>query len=422
MVLDFSRMQRAVGLISLHYGPDTRMARTRDLARLMVIVFLAPMLSGCTGLLGSNSPPTAAMSVDPSGTVKADSPITFSAAGSSDPDGDSLTFEWDFGDGNTGSGLTTSHTYAQSGNYVAELAVGDGTHEATASQTITVIDSSAREPKAKITSSKDDDCEGEESSANGDMVIVWVCEDDKDINEREIEVSVSITLDGSESWAGCDPEDSSCYSEEYLMEWKWDLDTYTDSDDDGVTDNDVDATGETYAWESRPAGAWEVRLTVVDNNGLEDSTDLMIYVNYRGVWNDFEIDRAPPNSQGQGQPVTMTWEYPVMYDQESKDRIRYVRAKLSYPKVDEEPPRPDIDNRLDLFIYNSTEEHVANTTGIEDGNRDAGDCGGDEYCVWMVIGGSTVRGFLPGDWTLDLQNAETHNTEVNQLVIELQYR
>ena len=410
-------------MISPDYCRRVRMSRRRDLASLMAIVFLAPMLAGCTDVLGSNSPPTATMAIDPSGTVKADNPVTFSAAGSSDPDGDSLTFEWDFGDGNTGTGLTTSHRYSQAGEYVAKLAVGDGTHEATTSMTITVVDSSAREPKAKIKSSKDEDCDGEESSANGDMVIVWVCEDDRDINDREIEVSTAITLDGSESWAGCDPEDSSCYSEEYLVEWKWDLDTYTDSDNDGVTDNDVDATGETYTWGSRPTGAWEVSLTVVDNNGFEDSTELMVYVNYRGVWEDFEIDRAPPNNgQGQGQPVTITWDYPVTYDQDTKDRIRYVRAKLSYPKEDAEPPRPNLDNRLDLFTYNSTDEHVANTTGIDDGNRDAGDCDSSEYCVWMVIGGSTVRGFLPGDWTLDLQNAETHNTEVNQLIIELQYR
>ncbi|MAB36396.1 MAG: hypothetical protein CL975_03620 [Euryarchaeota archaeon] len=419
-------MQRGVGLISPNCRPSTRMTRRRDLACLMAIVFLAPMLSGCTDVLGSNSPPTATMSIDPSGTVKADSPVTFSAAGSSDPDGDSLTFEWDFGDGNTGAGLTTSHTYVQPGEYMAELAVGDGTHEATASMTITVVDSSAREPKANIKSSKDDDCDGEESSANGDMVIVWVCEDDRDINDREIEVSTTITLDGSESWAGCDPEDSACYSEEYLIEWKWDLDTNTDSDNDGVADNDVDATGETYSWDSRPTGAWEVRLTVVDNNGFEDSTDSMVYVNYRGVWENFEIERCnncgeAGDAQG-GQPITITWDYPVTYDQDTKDRIRYVRAKLSYPKEDEEPLRPNLDNKLDLFIYNSTEEHVANTTGIENDNRDAGDCEGDEYCVWMVIGGSTVRGFLPGEWTLDIQNAENHNTDVNELVIELQYR
>ena len=408
-------------MILPHHGPHSIMATTRGLACLMAIVFLAPMLAGCTDVLGGNSPPTATMSVDPSGTVKAGSSVTFSAAGSSDPDGDSLTFEWDFGDGNTGTGLTTSHAYAQPGEYVAELAVGDGTHEATTSMSITVVDSSAREPKAKITPSKDDDCEGEESSANGDMVIVWVCDDDNDINDRDIEVSTTITLDGSDSWAGCDPDDSSCYSEEYLVEWRWDLDTYTDSDNDGVADNDVDATGETYTWDSRPAGAWEVRLTVVDNNGFEDSTDSMVYVNYRGVWSDFVIDRAQPN------PVLMTWEYPVTYDQESKDRIRYMRAKLSYPQEDDDQvaggiPGQTTNNRLDLYMYNSTDEEISNTTGIENDNRDAGDCSSDEYCVWMVIGGSTVRGFLPGDWTVDLENAENHNTEVNQLVIELQYR
>ena len=73
-------------------------------------------------------------------------------------------------------------------------------------------------------------------------------------------------------------------------------------------------------------------------------------------------------------------------------------------------------------MYNSTDEAVSNTSGIENDNRDAGDCGSDEFCVWMVIGGSTGRGFLPGDWTVDLENAETHNTEVNEFVIELQYR
>ena len=52
----------------------------------------------------------------------------------------------------------------------------------------------------------------------------------------------------------------------------------------------------------------------------------------------------------------------------------------------------------------------------------AGDCSNNDYCVWMVVGGSTVRGFLPGDWTADLVNEETHNTEVNYFIVELQYR
>ncbi len=398
------------------------MGRPRDTAFMMAMVFLLPMFAGCTDLLGNNGPPSATMSITPSGTIKAGEEVAFSAAGSSDPDGDALTFEWDFGDGNTGTGLTTKHTYAQPGDYTAELAVGDGTHEVTTSKSITVVDSSAREPEAKITPSKDDDCDGEESTASGDLVIVWVCDEDNDVNDRQVEVSTTVNLDASESWAGCDPDDSNCYAEEYLVEWRWDLDTYVDSDGDGITDNDVDASGETYSWEERTTGAWEVKLTVVDNNGFEDSTTSMVYVNYRGVWKEFVIDRATPNN-----PIIMTWDYPVTYDQESKDRIRYMRAKLSYPKEDDDQPLGGVggtttNNRLDLYIYNSTDDEVANTTGIENDNRDAGDCQGEEYCVWMVIGGSTVRGKLPGDWTLDLENAETHNTEVNQLVIELQYR
>ena len=398
------------------------MGRPRDTAFMMAMVFLLPMFAGCTDLLGNNGPPSATMSITPSGTIKAGEEVAFSAAGSSDPDGDALAFEWDFGDGNTGTGLTTKHTYAQPGDYTAELAVGDGTHEVTTSKSITVVDSSAREPEAKITPSKDDDCDGEESTASGDLVIVWVCDEDNDVNDRQVEVSTTVNLDASESWAGCDPDDSNCYAEEYLVEWRWDLDTYVDSDGDGITDNDVDASGETYSWEERTTGAWEVKLTVVDNNGFEDSITSMVYVNYRGVWKEFVIDRATPNN-----PIIMTWDYPVTYDQESKDRIRYMRAKLSYPKEDDDQPLGGVggtttNNRLDLYIFNSTDDEVANTTGIENDNRDAGDCEGEEYCVWMVIGGSTVRGKLPGDWTLDLENAETHNTEVNQLVIELQYR
>ena len=396
------------------------MTRPRGLACLLIIMFLAPALAGCTDFLSSNNPPTATMSLDPSGTVKAGDAVTFSAAGSSDPDGDPMTFEWTFGDGNTGTGLTTSHTYTQPGEYAVKLAVGDGTHEATTSTTISVVDASAREPHAAITPDKDDDCEGEDPPS-GDFVIVWLCEDDKDVDDREVTVSTTVTLDASNSWAGCDPDNSDCYAEEYLVEWKWDLDTYTDSDGDGVTDNDVDATGETYSWSERPAGAWEVRLTVVDNNGFEDHVDSMVYVNYRGVWKDFVIDRATPN------PVIMTWEYPLSYDEESKDRIRYMRVKLSYPQQDDDQPLggapgTTTNNKLDLYLYNSTDDEVANTTGIENDNRDAGDCDSDDYCLWMVIGGSTVRGFLPGQWTVDLENAETHNTEVNKFVIELQYR
>ena len=382
----------------------------------MVMLMLSMAFAGCLESLSLNGAPTAKMSVDPNGAVRAGDSLTFSAVGSSDPDADALTFSWNFGDGNVGAGLTTSHTYSQPGDYGATLTVSDGTYEATASKVITVVDASAREPHAEISTSKDNDCDGEEPPA-GSFILVWVCED-KDENDRSITVSASVTMDGSDSWAGCNPDNSDCYAEEYLVSYEWDLDLDTDSDEDGDPTNDVDATGESINLEDMPAGSWDIQLTVTDNHGLTDSDDSTLYINYRATWSDFVIDRRYQD------PVIMTFDYPVSYDSECQNKIRYLRPKLTYHAEDGDQPFGGVDteNKLDLYIYNETDEEVANTTGVGDDNRNAGDCQSDDRCVWLVIGGSTVRGFLPGTWTLDLQNEKTHNTEVKSLIIELQYR
>ncbi len=52
--------------------------------------------------------------------------ISFSGAASSDPDGDSLNYSWDFGDGTTGDGVAPNHTYAAMGTYSVTLLVSDG--------------------------------------------------------------------------------------------------------------------------------------------------------------------------------------------------------------------------------------------------------------------------------------------------------
>ena len=49
----------------------------------------------------------------------------FDGTGSSDPDGVIVAYDWDFGDGNIGSGPNPSHTYAADGIYTVSLAVAD---------------------------------------------------------------------------------------------------------------------------------------------------------------------------------------------------------------------------------------------------------------------------------------------------------
>lgn len=66
--------------------------------------------------------------------------VSFDASSSFDPNGLNLTFSWDFGDGNTASGETTSHTYTMDGAYHVFLTVDNGTDVSVDSVMIIVND------------------------------------------------------------------------------------------------------------------------------------------------------------------------------------------------------------------------------------------------------------------------------------------
>ncbi len=61
----------------------------------------------------------------------------FDASNSSDPDGEIDSYNWEFGDGEAGSGETVSHTYSQEGDYDVTLTVEDA-EGATDSETQTI--------------------------------------------------------------------------------------------------------------------------------------------------------------------------------------------------------------------------------------------------------------------------------------------
>ncbi|WP_029386652.1 PQQ-dependent sugar dehydrogenase [Streptomyces leeuwenhoekii] len=65
--------------------------------------------------------------------------VAFSSAGTSDADGDALSYAWAFGDGATSTAANPSHTYTANGRYTATLTVTDATGKrATASVLVTV--------------------------------------------------------------------------------------------------------------------------------------------------------------------------------------------------------------------------------------------------------------------------------------------
>jgi PKD repeat protein len=51
--------------------------------------------------------------------------VSFNASATTDPDGTIASYSWNFGDGSTGTGVTTSHTYATAGSYTPTLTVID---------------------------------------------------------------------------------------------------------------------------------------------------------------------------------------------------------------------------------------------------------------------------------------------------------
>src|SRR5439155_19692576 len=84
----------------------------------------------------ANHPPTASAGGPYSGSEAA--AVTFDGRGSSDPDGDALTYAWSFGDGSTGTGAPPSHAYADNGTYTVTLTVTDARAAASAPATATV--------------------------------------------------------------------------------------------------------------------------------------------------------------------------------------------------------------------------------------------------------------------------------------------
>ncbi len=96
-----------------------------------------------TGAGGGNQSPVAQAGGPYTGT--AGQPVSFSSAGSSDPDGSIASYSWAFGDGTTSTQANPSKSYAAAGSYTATLTVTDN-QGATATDQAAVTVSAAVTP------------------------------------------------------------------------------------------------------------------------------------------------------------------------------------------------------------------------------------------------------------------------------------
>ncbi|WP_039913223.1 glycosyl hydrolase [Cellvibrio mixtus] len=95
-----------------------------------------------------NRAPSAAVKTSIMGGI-APAIVTFDGTKSVDVNGDALTYSWDFGDGSTGTGATTNHTYTSEGSYHVMLTVSDGELNSTAKTVIFVDKDFGKTGKSK---------------------------------------------------------------------------------------------------------------------------------------------------------------------------------------------------------------------------------------------------------------------------------
>ena len=382
----------------------------------LVFLLLAVPLSGCLG--GSDSSDMsveAVFSFSPDENIRANAAIEFDASPSLPQDG-SLSYKWDFqNDGSVDeTGREVDWSYPESGNYTIKLTVTDGTNSHSQTRSLTVIAADAVIPEADAGSySPSSDCDGEDPST-GNYYVFYICEMAKELSSKRIDATMNIQLDASASSAGAD--------DEYISDWNWDTDLQTDSDGDGDSENDADLTGETPEWKDVAPGEYKISLTVINGQGLTDSDDVVVNVNYVGVWSDFEIGGSSANN-----PVDMDFTFSVTQNSDSGNTIRRAVGELVYPNTDSdcvvgaESCRP----KLDLFGFNDTDEEAGNTSETPLDQRQAGDCSSSNDCVWLQFTGSyhfENSQWKDGDWTMTLRNEKWNDLEIESLTIRLIYK
>jgi len=198
-----------------------------------------------------NTPPVANANGPYNGTAGA--PLQLDGSASTDTDGTIVSYQWDFGDNNIGSGVSPTNTYATSGTYTITLTVTDDQGASNTATTTATIGQGNQAPIA---------------DPNGPY---------------EGTINTTLEFDGS---ASSDPDGT-------IASYSWDF-------GDGTTGNGMTAT-HSYT----TPGSFNVTLTVTDDTGASDSAGTTAVIR--------DTVNQPPTADANG-PYNGTVGIPVAFN------------------------------------------------------------------------------------------------------------
>jgi len=200
------------------------MAWRRQMALLLIVTMVFPMLAGCTGL-GGPPEPNARVESDRT-SINAGESVNFDARESTSPESTIITaYQWDFGDGQHAETVQgyTSHTFSIAGIYEISVTV--------------------------VNDLGGDDTDTTRLIVNGFPEISLSM-------PTAIRTGDVVTLDASGS---SDPENGD-------LTTIWDLDWDVDSDNDGDATNDNDAMGAIHRFTPYESGNYTGSVTITDES------------------------------------------------------------------------------------------------------------------------------------------------------------
>ena len=338
---------------------------------LPLLVATLVLFSGCLDFLDEESPnqtPTSIADVVGNGPFEPDEIITFTGKDSTDPDGDTLEYYWDFdsSDGNdenvrgdiSNNGRIT-HSYSAEGTYTATLTVTDG--KDTDSSTVKVkVEKENSEIRAIVTT--DDDINSE-------------------VNNAE---KIKYTFSAAES-----------ISESAITKYEWDF-SY-DSSEGFQTELESNEAEISHEFDS---GIYTIKVRITNEMGETDeasySDDIELKINYKYT------DTRTIDS-GNQEHLLQVYGIPA----------RYIRATLEYESNSVHS------KDLDLYIYNHSQERNPDDSDTEYvAVNDTHDNGNIEQVNYIELDyyNSTDRAWFDeihelGDWGVIIDHERTGSNE-----------